>query len=754
MGDPLGNTNVQIGFIADPAPAVAAAQAVSDSLDTITASGAGAIASLSDFSDACDLAAASSADTSAASMDASASLDALSASADAGTMSFAELTASVDDTATSMVTLGAATDDAAASTAGAGAAIDFTNMSMTSMLGGMGQLIVTAGLFVAAMAAWNILQDVSGWIQNVIQQMFQLDEQTQKTVNSWQFLFAEQGVKGSGLRNAQNLAGWAYNESPKLPFTAMDLRGAISELGTASGSSSSTGLGAYLGMSPAQIEEFMPVLADIASTLGASANQGQGTTLMQAANAYRMALMGRTMELKTQLNLPPQLLMQYGLKGKMNSQGMVHITDPASLMTAMINLARARGLIGAAGEQETNTFWGAYSSFQDYLQNALQTMGGINPATGAVTPGSMFGDLQNLLINANTMLAQGQIGGTSSPIAQLVGVGGNILGGLTGGGGSFLGGFLGGMSGQGTSVIGDLFDKIKEFGAWLSSSDVQAKIHELGKNFGEFMGQALKLAQGAMPDLIHAFQDLAKAAGAWWNSFTPAQQASLKNFLALIIESGAGIVEFIAHIIDGVAAMQKFSTGIGQWIMNLLPNMKKWGEDLIQNLIDGILSKLPSFGGLINNIGNAISSKLHFSKPDEGPLADADQWMPDMIHLFASTMQRELPVLENASLQAAQRMAHAFNGVGGFGGAFTSVNGKAPYDQGQTFVDQFSNGAISRITTTSSPLGQMFSNLLTEVANQVIQNALIEFNRSVQSAAKVPGGVRIFGSTGSGLGGF
>jgi len=461
--------------------------------------------------------------------------------------------------------------------------------------------------------------------------------------------------------------------------------------------------------------------------------------------------------LRTDLGVSPEQLIKYGLKGRATATG-IHITDESTLIPALEGWARAHGLEGAAQEQETNTFWGAFSSFQDYLQNIGQTVGGLNPATGTVRPGSMFGDLQNLLINVNSVLSGGMSGGSTSPIGQIMGVGGNLLGGAFTSGGSLLGGFLSGLGQGGADQVAQhVFADIKDFATWLDSSPVQAKLKELGDQFGQFMGQALQLGEKALPDLKHAFEDVGHALADWWNSFTPQQQGSLKNFIAALVEGGAGILEFGSKLIEGVASVQKFSTSLEQWAGNLAANFKQWGANLIQNLIDGIESKIPAVGGIAQNVANQIAQWLHHSKPDVGPLADDDQWMPDMMQLLATTMDRGLPSLQAASMRAAQAIAQPFvsGGAGSnFGAVLSTVNGQTPYQQGQSFVDQFVNGAVSHIQSRGSPLATAMSQLMTEVATEVVNNAVNMINRTSYSATVVPGGYRVYGTMGAATGGW
>lgn len=86
---------------------------------------------------------------------------------------------------------------------------------------------------------------------------------------------------------------------------------------------------------------------------------------------------------------------------------------------------------------------------------------------------------------------------------------------------------------------------------------------------------------------------------------------------------------------------------------NLAANAVTWGYDMMSNFSAGIAN---ASGGLIaqaQNVASQIASILHFSKPDIGPLSDADKWMPDMMDLLASGMNQNLGKIKSAALNVA-----------------------------------------------------------------------------------------------------
>ena len=68
-----------------------------------------------------------------------------------------------------------------------------------------------------------------------------------------------------------------------------------------------------------------------------------------------------------------------------------------------------------------------------------------------------------------------------------------------------------------------------------------------------------------------------------------------------------------------------------EWIKALPQKALQWGKDLIQGLIDGIKSKVEAIGDAVKGVAEKITSFLHFSVPDEGPLSKYESWMPDFM---------------------------------------------------------------------------------------------------------------------------
>ena len=56
-----------------------------------------------------------------------------------------------------------------------------------------------------------------------------------------------------------------------------------------------------------------------------------------------------------------------------------------------------------------------------------------------------------------------------------------------------------------------------------------------------------------------------------------------------------------------------------------------WGSDMMINFINGIVAQTPALVDTLVGIADTVNSYIGFSKPEKGPLSDADKYGPDMI---------------------------------------------------------------------------------------------------------------------------
>ena len=92
------------------------------------------------------------------------------------------------------------------------------------------------------------------------------------------------------------------------------------------------------------------------------------------------------------------------------------------------------------------------------------------------------------------------------------------------------------------------------------------------------------------------------------------------------------------------------------FIKNLGSQAVQWGADIINNIVSGIKSKINAVADAVKGIADKIRSFLHFSVPDEGPLADFESWMPDFMQGLAKGIDKSKKYVEAAVSGVADAM--------------------------------------------------------------------------------------------------
>lgn len=92
------------------------------------------------------------------------------------------------------------------------------------------------------------------------------------------------------------------------------------------------------------------------------------------------------------------------------------------------------------------------------------------------------------------------------------------------------------------------------------------------------------------------------------------------------------------------------------FVSSLPGKFLEWGRDMIDNLINGIKDKVGGIADAIGGIAGTISSYIHFSEPDVGPLKDFHTFMPDMINEMIKGINSGVPRLASAMNGLASSM--------------------------------------------------------------------------------------------------
>ena len=137
------------------------------------------------------------------------------------------------------------------------------------------------------------------------------------------------------------------------------------------------------------------------------------------------------------------------------------------------------------------------------------------------------------------------------------------------------------------------------------------------------------------------------------------REAAVSAFQRMVSGIGSALSGLYSVVCNGFSSAIRFITGLpGQAF--------QWGKDFIQGLINGISSMIQSVINTVSGLADRIRSFLHFSAPDEGPLADYETWMPDFMKGLASGIEKNRNLVEKAVRDVASDMVISpkVNGIG------------------------------------------------------------------------------------------
>lgn len=252
--------------------------------------------------------------------------------------------------------------------------------------------------------------------------------------------------------------------------------------------------------------------------------------------------------------------------------------------------------------------------------------------------------------------------------------------------GNLLGGILGGADGGILGVIGSL---------------------------GTSLGGIVSTITGAVGSIGTTFAGMAGTAGTALSSIGAALAGLAGGPVGVAVAAVAALGSaFVVATADGNTLGEKISNvfeGIRTTITNVVSSAFNWGRDMIQGFIDGVSSLAGTLLNGIKGLAKGIASFLHFSRPDQGPLREYEQWMPDMIQGMAKGIRDNTWMLRDAAADAAQlindRMTVPVNIAAAASGTQPAprnvsfsfgdivVNGS-----GTTDVDELADRVIDRLT--------------------------------------------------------
>ena len=125
--------------------------------------------------------------------------------------------------------------------------------------------------------------------------------------------------------------------------------------------------------------------------------------------------------------------------------------------------------------------------------------------------------------------------------------------------------------------------------------------------------------------------------------------------------------------------------GIREAVGSIVKDALNWGENLINNIVQGINNKIADVENAAKNVASKISNFLGFHSPaKEGPGSDADTWAPNFIDMYSKGFLDSINKISGAVSKIMQPLQNSF-------GSNTSEN--MAYSYGSSMA--VSSGSLS-----------------------------------------------------------
>lgn len=186
----------------------------------------------------------------------------------------------------------------------------------------------------------------------------------------------------------------------------------------------------------------------------------------------------------------------------------------------------------------------------------------------------------------------------------------------------------------------------------------------------------LTIAQGLTKSLDKLIPAVVSAINTITVELTSHTDEFIMAALDLIVTLADGLIKATPEIVNVIVTqvIPKLLEAFGRLGEQLPGKALQWGKDLIKNIISGITSMMGSLGSSVLGIGKLISSYIHFSVPEKGPLHTADQWGGDMIEEFIGSMEHEQPELKKALYQTANVINTGMSTAPNYSGALAGIS--------------------------------------------------------------------------------
>lgn len=183
-----------------------------------------------------------------------------------------------------------------------------------------------------------------------------------------------------------------------------------------------------------------------------------------------------------------------------------------------------------------------------------------------------------------------------------------------------------------------------------------------------------------------------------WNSLKSTTTSAFNGIKSTVSSAMSSLRSTVS---SGVASIRNSFNSLG----SIASSAYRWGADICSQMAAGVRAAASSVIAAAENVASRVRSLLHFSVPDEGPLSNADTYMPDFMKLLATGIKKNVKSVVKA--------------VQGLAGSMSS-NLTTPVDSLGDWMDSVVGSFATTIKKSQSGIGSAARDVGSGIQSQLM----------------------------------